>query len=211
MEQARAALEAARRNLEKAGPRAPFDGVVAAVNVSAGEMAPTGRPAVSLVDLSAFQVTVNVDEMDIARLRVGLPAEVTLDALPDIALTGHVERIGPAATVLEGTVAYPAVIVLDPTDVPVRVGMSASVIIRVEELTGQLLIPNWVVRIDQTTGQPYVYRRTTKGDLERVDIRLGIRYEGYSQVLSGLNEGDILVPPQNNGAGRQFRFPFGGR
>lgn len=211
VEQARAALEAARRSLEKAVLKAPFDGVVSAVNVTAGEMAPTARPAVVLVDISALQMTVNVDEMDVARLRVGLPVEITLDALPDVTLTGRVDRIGPAATVVEGAVAYPVVIVLDPTDAPVRVGMSANVTIRVEELTDQLLIPNWVVRIDQTTGQTYVYRRTADGGLERVDVRLGVRYEGYSQVLEGLNEGDVLVLPQNSGARSRFGFPFGGR
>ncbi len=211
VEQARAALEAARRNLEKAVLKAPFDGVVAEVNVTAGEMAPTGRPAVLLVDLSAFQITVNVDEMDVARLRTGLPAEVTLDALPEITLTGHVERIGPAATLVEGAVAYPVVILLDPTDAPLRVGMSANVTVQVEELRDQLLIPNWIVRVDQTTGQPYVYRRTANGGLERVDVRLGIRYEGYSQVLSGLSEGDVLVLPQNSSAEARFGFPFGGR
>lgn len=211
VEQARAALEAARRNLEKAVLKAPFDGVVSAVNITAGEMAPTARPAVVLVDISALQMTVNVDEMDVARLRSGLPVEITLDALPDVTLTGRVDRIGPAATVVEGAVAYPVVIVLDPTDAPVRVGMSANVTIRVEELTDQLLIPNWVVRIDQTTGQTFVYRRTPDGGLERVDVRLGIRYEGYSQVLAGLNEGDVLVLPQNSSARARFGFPFGGR
>jgi HlyD family secretion protein len=208
VEQARAAYEAARRNLEKATLTAPFDGVVSAVNIVVGEMAPTGLPAISLVDISGFRITVNVDEMDVARLQVGLPAEVTLDALPDVTLTGKVERIGPAATLVEGTVAYPVIIALDPTDAPVRAGMSANVTVRVEELTDQLLIPNWVVRIDQTTGQPYVYRKTASGELERVDVRLGVRYEGYSQVLSGLNEGDVLVLTREATSG-SFGFPFG--
>ncbi len=209
VEQARAALEAAQRNLEKTILRAPFDGVVAAVNVVVGEMAPTGLPAVSLVDLSGFRITVNVDEMDVARLQPGLLAEITLDAVPDRTLTGKVERIGPAATLVEGAVAYPVIIILDPTDAPIRAGMSANVLIQVEELKDQLLIPNWVVRIDQTTGRPYVYRKTATG-LERVDVRLGARYEGYSQVLDGLNEGDVLVPTRENNRGGPFSF-FGQR
>lgn len=208
VEQAKAALEAAQRNLEKAVLKAPFDGVVAAVNVVAGEMASAGLPAVSVVDLSSFSITVNVDEMDVARLQPGLPAEITLDAIPDRTLTGKVERISPAATLVEGAVAYPVIITLDPTDAPVRAGMSANVLIRVEELKEQLLIPNWIVRIDQTTGRPYVYRKTATG-LERVDVRLGVRYEGYSQVLDGLNEGDVLVLGQENN--RSGPFPFFGQ
>ncbi len=209
VEQARAALEAAQRNLEKAILKAPFDGVVAAVNVVVGEVAPTGLPAISVVDLSGFRITVNVDEMDVARLQIGLPAEITLDAIPDRTLTGRVERIGPAATLVEGAVAYPVIIALNPTDAPVRAGMSATVLVRVEELKDQLLIPNWVVRIDQTTGRPYVYRKTASG-LERVDVRLGARYEGYSQVLEGLNEGDVLVLTRENNNIGPFSF-FGQR
>ncbi|HHS98043.1 MAG TPA: efflux RND transporter periplasmic adaptor subunit [Chloroflexi bacterium] len=193
VEAARLSLEKARSDLENATLVAPFDGVVAAVNVAVGENVAVGAPAVRLVNSSSFHLSVTVDEIDVARLEVGLPAEITVDALPDLTLTGTVERIGPAATLEEGAVAYPVVIALDPTDAPLRAGMSATAVILVEELTDQLIIPNWVVRVDQTTGQPYVYRRTADGGLERVDVRLGIRYEGYSQVLEGLEEGDVLV------------------
>lgn len=193
VEAARLSLEKARSDLEGATLVAPFDGVVAAVNVSVGERAAVGAPAVRLVDNSSFRLSVTVDEIDVARLEVGLPTEITVDALPALTLTGAVERIGPAATLEGGAVAYPVVVGLDPTDAPLRAGMSATAVILVEELTDQLIIPNWVVRVDQTTGQPYVYRQTGDGGLERVEVRLGVRYEGYSQVLEGLEEGDVLV------------------
>ncbi|HEY75395.1 MAG TPA: efflux RND transporter periplasmic adaptor subunit [Thermoflexia bacterium] len=193
VEAAQLSLEKARSDLEGATLVAPFDGAVAAVNVAVGENVSVGVPAVRLVDNSHFRLSVTVDEIDVARLEVGLPAEITVDALPDLALTGTVERIGPAATLEEGAVAYPVVIGLDPTDAPLRAGMSATAVILVEELTDQLIIPNWVVRVDPTTGRPYVYRQTGDGGLERVEVRLGVRYEGYSQVLEGLEEGDVLV------------------
>jgi len=202
VEAAQLNLDRARRDLEQATLTAPFDGIVAAVNVTVGETPPAGLPAVSLVDPSHYRITVNVDEIDVARLSVGLPAEVTVDALPDLTFTGVVERIGPTANRDQGAVSYPVVIALDPTTAPLRGGMSSTVVIMVEELTDQLLIPNWVVRVDQTTGQTFVYRRTAEG-MERVDVRLGVRYEGYSQVLSGLQEGDVLllVRDQTNGFG----------
>ncbi|MGD1996596.1 MAG: hypothetical protein PVH62_07465, partial [Anaerolineae bacterium] len=134
-----------------------------------------------------------------------LPVEVTVDALPDLLLTGTTERIGPAATLDQGAVSFPVVIALDPTDAPLRAGMSGTAVVMIEELSDQLLIPNWVVRVDQTTGQPYTHRQTSEGT-ERVDIQLGIRYEGYSQVLGGLEEGDVLIlMPEGTG------FPFGQR
>jgi HlyD family secretion protein len=192
-------LERAVNDLENAVLVAPFGGLVSAVNVEVEELAPTGLPAVSLVDPSRFEITISADEIDVAVLDVGLPVEVTVDAFPDLRLSGVVERIGPAAVFTEGAVAYPVVISVDETDTPLRAGMSATTVIMVEELENQLLIPNWVVRVDQTTGQTYVHRQIAEG-LERVDIELGIRYEGSSQVLGGLEEGDVLVlVRENNG------------
>jgi HlyD family secretion protein len=155
-------------------------------------MAPTAQPAVSLIDSSAFRLTISVDEIDVAKLALGLSVEVTVDALPDSVFTGIVERIGPAATIDQGAVSYPVVVNIDATEAPLRTGMSATAVVMVEQITDQLLIPNWVVRVDQTTGQTYVHRQTAEG-YERVDVQLGIRYGGYSQLLGGVEEGEVLV------------------
>jgi HlyD family secretion protein len=192
VEQAQAALELAQLSLEKASLRAPFDGTVAAVNITAREMASTGLPAVVLIDTSSFRISIRIDEIDVGRLREGQPVEVTLDALPDIALTGTVERIAPAAVIEGGVVYYEVVIGLGPTDSPIRADMTANATIAVEELTDVLTIPAWVVRVDRTTNQTFVHRKAGN-DVERVDVELGVRHEGIVQVLGGLSEGDEVV------------------
>ena len=211
VEQAQVALETAQRNLEAAVLKAPFDGVVAAMNLVVGE--PAVYPAITLMDLSHFRITVNVDEVDVSQLEVGMPVVVTVDALPDVTLTGQVERIGVAATSTGGAVYYPVVIALDPTDAPLRAGMSASVTIQVRELTDQLLIPTWAVQTNPATGRPYVLRQTARG-VEPVQVQLGIRHSGFAQVLSGLSEGDVLVVPNQTGSSTPvnpgvMRFAFG--
>lgn len=203
VEQAQINLEIARRNLERAVLKAPFDGVVAAVNLTVGE--PAVSPAITLIDSSRFRITVNVDEMDVTRLAPGMPVDIAVDALPEVRLTGTVERIGAAASSTSGAVYYPVVITLDPTDAPLRAGMSANVSIRVQELADQLLIPTWAVLTDSVTGRSYVIRRTSTGQ-ERVDIRVGIRYGGYAQVLSGLSEGDVLIVPNAGSTSTGARF-----
>jgi HlyD family secretion protein len=204
VERAQAALEQAQLNLERATLYAPFDGIVARVNVSAGEMAPVGLPAVALLAPSALQVAIGVDELDVGRLAVGQTAKVTLDALPDATLEGTVKSVAPAATIDPGGVTYYDVIVtLEPTDAPVRPDMTANVTIVVEELTDVLTIPTWVVRVDRTTGQTYVNQRAG-GKIERVDVTLGVRYEGTAQVLDGLAEGDQVIWVQED------PFEFGG-
>ncbi len=189
--QAEAALALAQLTLDKATLYAPFDGVVAAVNVTAGEMASAAMPAVILLDASRFRMVVSVDEIDVGRLVVGQVAQVTLDALPDVEITGVVERIAPAATIAGGVVYYDVVIDLDPTDVPIRADMTANVTIVVEELADVLMIPTWVVRVDET-GQTFVNQQVGE-EIVRLDVDLGMRYEGFAQVLGGLSEGDEAI------------------
>jgi len=194
---AKLSLEKAHSDLEKTALLAPFDGIVAAVNVTAHEMAPTGLPAITLLDTSGFRITVSVDEMDVGQLVEGQTAEVTLDALPDVVITGTVDYIAPAATLEGGVVYYEVTIKLTPSDVPIRTDMTANTTIVVEELENVLTIPTWVVRVDDSTGQTYVSRKV--GDeVERVDVELGMRYEGIAQVLDGLSEGDVLVRAENS-------------
>jgi multidrug efflux pump subunit AcrA (membrane-fusion protein) len=128
----------------------------------------------------------------VGRLVEGQAAQVTLESRPDIEIAGTVERIAPAATIDGGVVNYQVIIGLAPTDVPVRADMTANVTVVVEELNDVLTIPTWVVRVDRNTGQTYVHQRTGD-DVERVDVKLGVRHEGFAQVLDGLAEGDEVV------------------
>jgi RND family efflux transporter MFP subunit len=192
--QARVALEMAELSLEKTFLRASFDGVIAAANVTAGEMASAGLPAVTLVDASRFRTIVSVDEIDVGRLSRGQTAQVTLDAFPDTAIPGTVARIAPAASFEGGVVYYDVTVEMASTEAPVRADMTANVTIDVEELDDVLTIPTWVVRVDRDTSQTYVLRQTGNEDeTERVDVALGVRHEGVVQVLDGLAEGDVIV------------------
>ena len=202
VEQAQASLKQAELALEMSTLRAPFDGSVATVNVKAGEMAPTGRPAVTVVDASKFHITVSVDELDVGRLSEGQSAQITVEAFPDSTLDGTVESIAPAATFEGGVVYYDVIIALSPTDVPIRTDMTANATIVVEELSDVLLIPTWVVHVDRTTGQTYVDKKVGE-QTERVNVELGVRHEGVAQVLDGLVEGDVVVWIQTSRFGPQ--------
>jgi HlyD family secretion protein len=190
--QARASVRQAELAVEQTVLEAPFDATVGAVHVSTGEQASAGLPAVSLVDASGFHVNVAVDELDVGRLEEGQRVRLTFDALPDVRVMGTLQQIATAAGVDGGIVTYEVRIDLEPTDAPIRADMTTNATIIVAELTDVVKIPTWAVRVDRDTGQYYVNRRT--GDeLERVDVRLGIRSEGVAQVLDGLSAGDEIV------------------
>lgn len=205
VDQAQVGLDRAQLSLEKATLRTPIEGTVGAVNVVAGEAPPVGRPAITVIDSSALQVTFSVDELDVGLLALGQVAMVMADALPEQPLEGTVTRVAPAARLEGGVVSYDTVVVLTPSEAPLRVGMSASVSVIVEELVDALVVPTWAVRVDRTTNQTYVERK--QGDqIDRVDVELGVRREGFAEVLSGLSEGDVVVRTSDSGL---FSFGIG--
>jgi HlyD family secretion protein len=207
--QARAALALAELSLERATLRAPFDGVISVLNVEVGELASPGLPAFVLLDISQFHLPVRVDELDVGRLSKGQAAEVTVDAFPDIVIPATVERIAPVATPEGGVTYYEVIIALSDSDVdvPIRADMTANATIVVEQFEDVLQIPTWIVRVDRLSGQTYVHRRNGE-EFERVDVTLGVRYEGMVQVLGGLDEGEeIAWVEESNGLG----FSFGGQ
>jgi len=190
--QAQVALDLARHTLQNATLRAPFDGLVTEVNVTPGEVPPTREQPMVLLDNSAFHITVSVDELDVSQLEKGQEVEISVEALPQADVRGVVDSISPVAGLATGVVAYDVDIILEPTEAPLRADMTANATIIVEELTDVLQIPAWAVRIDRDTGETYVHRR--EGDeIQRVNVELGIRYEGAAQVISGLSAGDEIV------------------
>ena len=189
---AQLALTQARDDLAAATLKAPISGVVAAVNLQRGVPAPTTSPAVTLIDDSVFFVDVTVDETDIGKIQVGQQAEITLDAYTDVTLAGEVVTIAPAANNLAGIVAYPVRMRLEPTDaVALRDGMTASILIRTQQIEDVVLIPTWAIRTDPTTRELFTYCYCTPGSTEpqRVALTIGTHNENYTQILDGLEAG----------------------
>ena len=169
LEQARLSLEQARQNLEKAMLRAPFDGMVTAVNVQAGGASGSGS-AIELADTRQLHVDVLVDETLIAMVQPGQAVELTLDAAPGITLTGTVERIDPSGTVAQGVVNYNVRVNLDPVDAPVRLDMTANASILGERHENVLAVPATAVRTGGQGafgGQGGFAGRTAQGDQTR--------------------------------------------
>lgn len=190
--QAEVAVAQARLALEGATLSAPFDGVVTAVNVKIGELASSARPAFVLTDLSRFHIDVNVDEIDIGAVAEGQPASISLDALPGIELTGRVRRIAPTASLETGVISYRVRLDIDPTAAPLRTGMSATASIITARADNVLLVPNRLIQIDRQNGKAFV-ERVEDGFPVRVEIRIGMRNEQQSEVVAGLEEGDVLA------------------
>jgi multidrug resistance efflux pump len=133
LQQAEAALDAARVALERTVLYAPFGGVVTRVDTEVGNTVAPGQAVVVLAALDELQVrTIDLTELDVVRVVPDQAATVTVDALPDTPLRGHVARIGLRDVDYRGDVTYPVIVELDETVPELRWGMTALVEIEVD-------------------------------------------------------------------------------
>jgi len=129
VQQAQAALEIAQINLMQSTLTAPFDGTVASINVIPGEFVPSDQVVVTLATLNAFQVeTTDLSERDIAKVKIGAPADVFIDATNE-SLKGTVIGISPKANTIGGDVVFKVTIAFDKQPPNLLWGMTAEVTI----------------------------------------------------------------------------------
>lgn len=123
---AEAGLAAAQAALDQVVLRAPFDGVIASLNLEIGEVVAPAAPVIKLADLGRWRVeTDDLSETDVVLVTPGQPATITLDAFPDRAFHGQVREIASTSETNRGNVTYRVTIDLDPDGAPVRWGMTA--------------------------------------------------------------------------------------
>jgi len=207
----RAACESAKAQVKEAGARiaasradtartvlkAPFDGVVAEVNGEIGEYltpSPPGiptLPAVDLIDDSCLYVSAPIDEIDAARLQVGMPARVTLDAYRGRHFEGKLRRIAPYVLALEKQARTVDVEVqFDSPDIVrhLLVGYSADVEIVTDARDHALRIPTAAL----TTGNRVLVLNAA-GRLEARKLDTGISNAEFTEVTAGLKRGERVV------------------
>ena len=191
--QAQAQLDQAQIQLDDATLRAPFAGVVATVNVAAGESVGAQAPLV-LIDVSRYLVKVTVDEVDIARVQAGQTVEVLIDALGET-LPGQVVRLEPLPQADSAVTAYLVTVEIDPAGTALKPGMTASATIVADRREGALVVPAAAVRSEG--GQDVVGVVVTgEGDrraVEETPVTVGLRTDAGVEILSGLPEGAEVV------------------
>jgi HlyD family secretion protein len=189
-----AALDLARRALEKRTLRAPFDGLVAALEIAVGEwttpspVALPVPPVVGLYDPASLYVALPMDEVDAARLHPGLPARVTIDSHAGETFAGRVARVAPYVLDVEAQ-NRTVEIEVDLERVPdgLLPGTSADVEVVLDARDGVLRLPAAAVlagdRVLVVEGETLAERA----------IAAGLRNWEYVEVREGLAAGDRVV------------------
>ena len=190
-------LENKKDDLLKTVILAPFDGTVVSVGVKKNDvlsaMDYSSKTAVQLVDTSQVKFTGLVDEIDILKIDTGQKAMISVDAVSDKTFTGTVSFISPYGSKDTGTVVKFAVTIkLDPTDVELKGGLTATADIAVYNVEDVLLVPLSAVTTTSEGSFVTVINQVT-GQTEERKVVLGNQNLQFAEVLSGLQEGDSVI------------------
>lgn len=210
---------------QQARVTSPMSGVVITKGVELGETVTSGVSSFNdgtvmftVADLESLLIRVNLNEVDIAKVRVGQPVRVTLDAYPQKIFAGKVRFVAPAATVVDKIKVFEVEVALDQLDESFRTGMSANVEILGEGRTHALSIP--LEALQRRDGQTVVYRLKSRLTPKQIDearealdgrskfvwlsehwreyfepvpVKAGIATLERAEIVAGLRDGDQVA------------------
>lgn len=190
---AQARVDSVRAQMGDSIITAPFDGVVGLVDLSVGEIVTANTPYITLVGSEQFELSLDVPEIDVAKLAIGDEVLITLDAyLNQGEWFGTINAIDVIDTLVDGVPVYKTTVVITNPDERIRVGMSAKASILAEKKESVLRAPQYFF---ERTEEGYEARVmvSEKKDKKQI-VTLGLSgSDGFVEILSGLEEGDVLV------------------
>lgn len=201
-DRAEKALEHAKGNVEKMVIRSPMDGLIVLnptykgtrmVDPQEGDEVRPGGNIMLVVDPSAMQVYARVNQVDLQQVRIGQPAEIRLDAYPDLVFPGKVESISALATSGSSSKRirhFMATVSIQGSNPRLLPDLTASVDIPVESRDEVLMLPRSA--IVQENGSAAVELQVN-GKHERRSVKLGPVNEIDAVIESGLEEGMVVL------------------
>ncbi len=198
-------LADAKEKLQDYYIKAPFDGVVTDLSVEAGD-------SISQSDVLASVITqemvanITLNEVDAAMVKEGNDVELTFDALSDVTMQGKVSKVETIGTVESGVVSYQVEIAFESTSEYLKPGMSVDAEIMIQHKEDVVVVPSSAIKT--VNGENYILVQDTSGSvqggsstqttmdqfqMQRKKVELGISNDTSVEIVSGLNEGDVIV------------------
>jgi len=188
-------LNRAKDELADSYLRAPFRGTITDVSVEMGEIISAGNPVVSLISSDNFEVEANVPEADIAKIKVGDSAILTLDAYgSDTFFEAVITSIDPGEITIEGVSTYRVTLRFKESDSRIRSGLTTDINILTDKREQVVAIPQR--SIINKDGIQLVRLLNSDGNTTDVEVETGLRSsDGNIEIVSGIKEGDKVVIP----------------
>jgi macrolide-specific efflux system membrane fusion protein len=236
---ANAALTSAKQDLENAVLRSPIAGTVASVDLEVGDTVGSSSSSGSsggsssasssssssssaqfvIIATATWKLEGSIGAADLGSVKAGQKVAVTTDATTD-ELTGTVKSVGIVATSTsdDGTATFPVVINLSGTHTDLYSGTTASAVITTGSYDDVLTVPTAAIRSED--GKTVV-TKVTDGSNTTTEVEVGKVFGSYTQITSGLSEGDSVLitftrptststASSDSGQGGGFGMGFGG-
>ena len=205
LKQRQNALLDAQETLANYFVRAPFDGTIAKLNVKKSDSITSGTAIVTLITQQKI-AQISLNEIDVAKIKVGQKVTLTFDAVDGLSITGAVAQIDAIGTVSQGVVTYNVQCTFDTQDDRIKPGMSVSAAIITDVKTDVLAVPNSAIKSQGGNTYVEIFDQTPAGanaqggqgfasvvPPRQQAIEAGLADDTQTEIISGLKEGDQIV------------------
>ena len=191
VDNAQAALDQAKIAAQSTNLTAPISGVVTSVSIRAGQTVNVNTPTIDIAVPSAFGLSALVNQLDIARVNLDQVADVRIDAISKGVINGTIAAINSTPVTQSGVVSYRVtVLVPAPTGGQLRAGMTGVASVILQHAEDVLLVPNNALGGNAINSTVIVM---VGNQTETRLVQTGIIGANNTQILSGLQEGDLVV------------------
>ncbi|HAK88896.1 MAG TPA: efflux transporter periplasmic adaptor subunit [Nitrospiraceae bacterium] len=174
---------------------APINGIVSDVTAQEGETIVAGLQVANLVtvlDPTLLEMWIYIDETDIGRVKLGQKSEYYVDTFPNKIFNGIIEKIYTQPVVKDNIVYYLAIVKVPREDALIlKPEMTVHVKIIFDEKKDILTAPNAAIKFEK--GKQIVYKVIGPDKVQKAEIKIGIRGEEKTEILSGAEEGNELA------------------
>lgn len=192
VKQAEANVQLIEAQIQKTVLKSPLNGIVTKQNAKVGEIIAANAPVAAVISEGNFEIEANVPEVDIAKVKMGDTAKITLDAYgSEVLFEARVVSVDPAETVIEGVSTYKVTLEFTKEDERLKSGMTANTDIVTGVHENVLVIPQRAV-IGKNS-EKFV-NIVVGNKAEEREVTVGLRgSDGNIEITSGLNEGDKIT------------------
>jgi multidrug efflux pump subunit AcrA (membrane-fusion protein) len=177
---------------------APATGVMTTIAVSSGERVTNGQVVAHVTNYKELQTVVQIDELDITKIKKKQPVNLTINAFPDQVFTGKVSAISEEGASANGVSTFDVTIHIDKPD-QLKVGMSTEARILTESKDDTLYVPLEAVYTSNDEKYVIINSKSTESNASRTEknkVKTGLANEDYVEITNGLSEGDMVNLPQ---------------
>lgn len=169
---------------------APYDCVITEMSLPDTEAVCTSKHYITISSTDTLKITSKISEDEVSKIYVGQEANIEIEALDNKVITGYVSNIATTATYSSSGSTFEVTVEFQ-NDGSILLGMSAKCSVILEKSENTIAVAKEAVTTDR--GQKTVTLKNEDGTTEEITIETGIENDAYVEVLSGLEEGDIVI------------------